>query len=312
MITVRVVTCCMHFCTCGSFGSCGRFRTAQVCQLGQDEPLRSHGRPPGLPGCTRRIRRRLRQQRRGHLQRRHRPAGRRRGRHRRPRPAGRRCICVMGPTDATWSPCRWSCCPWLAHIGDVCLPRLQFSESSFLLLGGSWRVWFRCPCPAHDDDKRLPRLHENTFLSPESAACIWRLQSKLWFVFILLFYSTAAMEVENRQRQLKQVVRFSIGGCGSIFLNPVKPPSYLRLKNTYPRRHRLIRQSRGAPAGTRNLDASIVATSHGPCGPNGPHAPNGSITYVFRSRSAVTFTWLCYVIWEFFSHVGVLCFNVVY
>ncbi|CAD6254704.1 unnamed protein product [Miscanthus lutarioriparius] len=52
----------------------------------------------------------------------------------------------------------------------------------------------------------------------------------------------------NRQRQLKQVLRFGIGGCGFIFLSPVKPTSYLRLKTTYPRRHRPIKQSKGAPA----------------------------------------------------------------
>jgi len=39
---------------------------------------------------------------------------------------------------------------------------------------------------------------------------------------------------------------------------------------------------------------------------NGPHALNGSITYVYRSILAVIFTYLCYVIWEFFSHTVVM------
>jgi L-lysine 2,3-aminomutase len=45
----------------------------------------------------------------------------------------------------------------------------------------------------------------------------------------------------DRQRQLMQVLRFGIGGYGSMFLSLAKPPSYLRLKTTNPRRHRPIR-----------------------------------------------------------------------
>ena len=50
------------------------------------------------------------------------------------------------------------------------------------------------------------------------------------------------------QPELMQVLRFDADGCGSIFLSPVKPPTYLRLKIVYFRRHRPIRQSRGASA----------------------------------------------------------------
>jgi hypothetical protein len=86
---------------------------------------------------------------------------------------------------------------------------------------------------------------------------LW-LQSTFLDLFHLLFSLSASMEVVthhiaigvqvDHQRQLKQVLRFGISGCGSNFLSPVKPPSYLRLKNTYPRRYRLIRQSRGVLA----------------------------------------------------------------
>jgi hypothetical protein len=52
----------------------------------------------------------------------------------------------------------------------------------------------------------------------------------------------------DRQRQLMQVFRFDTDSCGSNFFSLVKPPSYLLLKTTYPRRHRPIRQSRGRAA----------------------------------------------------------------
>ena len=55
----------------------------------------------------------------------------------------------------------------------------------------------------------------------------------------------AAISVRvDRQRQLMLVLRFDTNGCGPILLSPVKPPFYLRLKTTNPRRHRPIRQSR--------------------------------------------------------------------
>jgi hypothetical protein len=84
----------------------------------------------------------------------------------------------------------------------------------------------------------------------------------------------------------------------SILLSLVKPPSYLWLKTTILEdtdrsdsrwEHRLCYRS----ARTRTLDASIVATSRGPCGPDGPHAPDESITYVNESRSTINFTYLC-------------------
>ena len=126
----------------------------------------------------------------------------------------------------------------------------------------------------------------------------------LFFLFVHMEVVTQPLVWVNRQCQLKLVLGFfffCIGGYGSIFLSPVKPPSYLRLKNTYPRRYRPIKQLRGAlvvlsECKTRTLDASIVATSHGPYGPDGPRAPDTSITYVFRSRSVVAFTYLCFVI----------------
>jgi hypothetical protein len=63
---------------------------------------------------------------------------------------------------------------------------------------------------------------------------------------------------------------------------------------------------------TMTLDVSIVATSRGPCGPDGPRALDGSTSYVYRSRLAVAFTCLCSVIWEFISHTVVLSFNIIY
>jgi hypothetical protein len=77
-----------------------------------------------------------------------------------------------------------------------------------------------------------------------------------------------------------------------FFLSQVKPISYLRLKTTYPRRHRPIKQSRGTGYAieVQEQEPSIVATSRGPCDPNGARAPDGSIIYVFRSKSTVDFT----------------------
>jgi len=65
-------------------------------------------------------------------------------------------------------------------------------------------------------------------------------------------------------------------------------------------------------ARTRTLDASIVATSRGPYDPDGPRAPDGSITHAFRSSSTVDFSCMCSVIWEFFSHTSVMSVNVIY
>jgi hypothetical protein len=65
-------------------------------------------------------------------------------------------------------------------------------------------------------------------------------------------------------------------------------------------------------ARTRTLNFSILATSRGPCGLDEPRALDGSITYVNKSRSAIAFSCLCSVIWEFFSHTDILCFNVIY
>jgi hypothetical protein len=115
---------------------------------------------------------------------------------------------------------------------------------------------------------------------------------------------------DDRQRQVKQVLGFGIDGCGSNFLNPVKPPSYLRLKITYPRRHRSItcRAERRLSVRTRTLDASVAATSRGSCGPDG-HTPDESTTSICRSCLAVAFTRMNSVLWEFISHHVVTCFN---
>jgi hypothetical protein len=71
--------------------------------------------------------------------------------------------------------------------------------------------------------------------------------------FVLLFGSThgtgkASTSVRvDRQFQSKLVLRFNAGRCGVNHLSPVKLILYLRLKSFNPRRHRPIRQSRGAP-----------------------------------------------------------------
>lgn len=115
----------------------------------------------------------------------------------------------------------------------------------------------------------------------------------------------------DRQRQLMQVLRFDIDSSRSNFLSPVMHLSYLRLKTTILEdtgrsdsrgERRLCYRS----ARARTLDASIVATSRGSYDPNGPCAPDGSITRVYRKTSTVDFTCLCSVIWEFISHTGEL------
>ena len=49
-------------------------------------------------------------------------------------------------------------------------------------------------------------------------------------------------------------------------------------------------------ARTRTLDASIVATSRGPYDPDGPRAPDGSITHAFRKQFSSRF--LLYVLYN--------------
>jgi hypothetical protein len=138
----------------------------------------------------------------------------------------------------------------------------------------------------------------------------------------LFFYGhgsgKAAISVRiDRQRQLILVLRFDTNGCGPILLRPMNPPFYLRLKTNYPPGHRPIRQSRGEPtvlSECENEEPRCFYHGHFSWAlwPQRARAPDGSITYAFRSSSTVAFSCMCSVIWELFSHTGVTCVNVIY
>jgi hypothetical protein len=89
---------------------------------------------------------------------------------------------------------------------------------------------------------------QSKVMVPRTPVCSWGTtnlffcQSVCLFVFCRHESGKAAIGVRvDRQRQLMHVLRFDIDGCWPIFLSLVKPLIYLRLKTTYPRRHRPIR-----------------------------------------------------------------------
>ena len=109
----------------------------------------------------------------------------------------------------------------------------------------------------------------------------------------------------DHQRQLLLVLIFDTDDCGPIFLSSVKSPSYLWLKISYSRRHRPIRQSRGAPtvfSECENEDPRCFYHDHF----SWALRPRRKHHLCLHKQISSSFYLPCSVIWEFFSHAVVL------